>query len=162
MIGLEPALKPAVLHREHSRIIVMATPFTLKEQKFQNLKNLYKDQAEIISLPCPEIVRFVERQEIYSPELLHYLRQQFEPYRNQKIDAIVLGCTHFPFVRKAIQEVAGRDVILYDSAMGVGKQVRRQLESHGLLNTQKERGQVTIINSKGEEGIRLCRKLLYD
>ena len=65
-------------------------------------------------------------------------------------------------MRKAIQEVAGRDVILYDSAMGVGKQVRRQLESHGLLNTQKERGQVTIINSKGEEGIRLCRKLLYD
>ncbi len=162
MIGLEPALKPAVLHKANSRIIVMATPFTLKEQKFENLKNQYKDQAEIISLPCPEIVRFVERQETYSPELLHYLRRQFEPCRGQKIDAIVLGCTHFPFVRKAIQEVAGRDVILYDSAMGVGRQVRRQLEAHGLLNTSGKRGQVTIINSRGEEGVKLCEKLLYN
>lgn len=162
MIGLEPALKPAVLHKENSRVIVMATPFTLKEQKFETLKNKYKDQAEIISLPCPEIVRFVERQETYSPELLHYLRRKFEPWRGQQIDAIVLGCTHFPFVRRAIQEVAGRDVILYDSAMGVGRQVRRQLETHGLLNTSGKRGQVTIINSKGREGVELCRKLLYN
>lgn len=161
MIGLEPALKPAVLHKENSRIIVMATPFTLKEQKFEALKNRYKDRAEIISLPCPEIVRFVERQEIYSPELLFYLRRKFEPYLGQKIDAIVLGCTHFPFVRKAVQEVAGRDVILYDSALGVGKQVRHQLELHGLVNTSGERGQVTILNSKGEEGVRLCERLLH-
>ena len=63
MIGLEPALKPAVLHKANSRVIVMATPFTLKEEKFQRLKARYEDQAEIISLPCPEIVRFVERQE---------------------------------------------------------------------------------------------------
>ena len=52
MIGLEPALKPAVLHKENSRVIVMATPFTLKEQKFETLKNKYKDQAEIIICVC--------------------------------------------------------------------------------------------------------------
>lgn len=162
MIGLEPALKPAVLHKANSRVIVMATPFTLKEEKFQRLKARYEDQAEIISLPCPEIVRFVERQETYSPQLLHYLRQKFEPFRGQKIDAVVLGCTHFPFVRKAIQEVVGRDVILYDSAMGVGRQVKRQLEAHELLNTSGKQGQVTIINSKGEEGVKLCEELLYN
>ncbi|MDO5408888.1 MAG: glutamate racemase [Lachnospiraceae bacterium] len=162
MIGLEPALKPAVLHKENSRVIVMATPFTLKEKKFEDLKNLYKDRAEIISLPCPELVRFVERQELYSPELLHYLRKQFEPYRNLKIDAIVLGCTHFPFVRRAIQEVVGRDVILYDSALGVGRQVRRQLEAYGLLNTSQKRGEVQILNSKGKEGEELCRRMLYN
>ena len=161
MIGLEPALKPAVLHKEHSRVIVMATPFTLKEQKFETLKNRYQSQAEIIPMACPEIVRFVERQELYSPELLIYLRRKFEPYMGQKIDAVVLGCTHFPFVRKAIQEVAGRDVILYDSALGVGRQVRHQMESHGLLNTSGKRGQVTILNSKGEEGVLLCEKLLH-
>lgn len=161
MIGLEPALKPAVLHKENSKVIVMATPFTLKEHKFEVLKNRYKDQAEIISLPCPEIVRFVERQELYSPELLFYLRRKFEPYQGQQIDAIVLGCTHFPFVKKAIQEVAGRDVILYDSALGVGRQVRYQLELHELLNQSKERGKVTILNSKGEEGVSLCEKLLH-
>lgn len=162
MIGLEPALKPAVLHKKNSRILVMATPFTLKGRKFEELKERFEDQAEIISLPCPELVRFVEKQETYSPEILHYLRKQFEPYRDKKIDAIVLGCTHFPFVRKAIQEVAGRDVLLYDSGIGVGKQVKRQLEAHHLLNTSRKRGQVTIINSKGEEGIRLCEKLLYN
>ena len=107
-------------------------------------------------------IKFVERQETYSPQLLHYLRQKFEPFRGQKIDAVVLGCTHFPFVRKAIQEVVGRDVILYDSAMGVGRQVKRQLEAHELLNTSGKRGQVTIINSKGEEGVKLCEELLYN
>lgn len=162
MIGLEPALKPAVLHKENSRVIVMATPFTLKEEKFEKLKERYQNQAEIISLPCPEIVRFVERQETYSPELLLYLRQKFEPFQGKKIDAIVLGCTHFPFVGKAIQEVVGRDVILYDSAVGVGRQVRRQLEAHGLLNTSGHWGQVTIMNSKGAEGVRLCEKLLHN
>jgi glutamate racemase len=162
MIGLEPALKPAVLHKEHPTVIVMATPFTLESEKFKNLKARYEDQAEIISLPCPEIVRFVERQETYSPELLQYLRRKFEPYQGQKIDAIVLGCTHFPFVRQAIQEVAGRDVVLYDSALGVGRQVKRQLESYGLLNTSGKRGQVFIINSKGSQGVELCSKLLYN
>jgi glutamate racemase len=161
MIGLEPALKPAVLYKENSRIIVMATPFTLESQKFNELKSRYQDQAEIISLPCPEIVNFVERQEMYSPQLLHYLRQKFKPYQRQKIDAIVLGCTHFPFVRRAIQEVAGRDVILYDSALGVGRQVRRQLDAHDMLNTSEKRGQVEIFNSKGPEGVELCEKLLY-
>lgn len=161
MIGLEPALKPAVLHQKNSTVVVMATPFTLKEEKFQQLRARYEDQAKIISLPCPDIVRFVERQEIYSPQLLHYLRQQFAPLQEEKIDAVVLGCTHFPFVKKAIQEVVGRDVILYDSAMGVGRQVRRQLEVHEILNTSKKRGTVTILNSKGAEGALLCEKLLY-
>lgn len=162
MIGLEPALKPAAMAKEHPRVVVMATPFTLKEKKFEDLKKRFEDKAEIISLPCSEIVRFVERQECYSPALLYYLRKQFEPYLGQRIDSVVLGCTHFPFVRKAIQEVVGKDVVLYDSAVGVGKQVKRQLEAHGILNTSETRGKVTIINTAGEDGIELCKRLLYN
>ena len=161
MIGLEPALKPAVLHKEHSRIVVMATPFTLKQEKFLSLKARFEEDAEIISMPCPDLVRFVEREELYSPALLHYLRRQFEPYRDKPIDAVVLGCTHFPFARKAIQEVAGRDVILYDSALGVGRQVKRQLEAYDIVNMSCRRGTIEIMNSSGEPGIELCRKMLH-
>ena len=161
MIGLEPALKPAVLHKKNARIIVMATSFTLKSQKYLDLRDRYVDQAEIISLPCPGIVPFVERQETYSPELLAYLHTEFAPYLDKKIDGIVLGCTHFPFVKRAIREVVGPDTILYDSADGVGRQVMRQLESHNLLNTSHVKGTVELLNSKGPEGVELCRKLLY-
>lgn len=161
MIGLEPALKPAVLHKPDSTVIVMATPFTLKEEKFRLLREQYEDQAKrIISLPCPEIVRFVEREEMESPELKAYLRQQFAPYMEEEIDAIVLGCTHFPFVRESIREIMGDKVVLFDSATGVGKQVKRQLKSHGLLNFSQESGRVEILNSKGAEGVALCQRLL--
>lgn len=160
MIGLEPALKPAVLHKPDSTVIVMATPFTLKEKKFRILRARYENQANIISLPCPDIVGFVEREEMHSQELKAYLRQQFAPYMDQRIDAIVLGCTHFPFVRGAIREIMGDEVVLFDSAMGVGRQVKRQLKAHSLLNPASEPGKVEILNSKGPEGVALCRRLL--
>ncbi len=64
VIGIEPALKPAVSVKENPRVLVMATPMTLRETKFHNLMQKFQDQAEIISLPCPGLVEFVERGEL--------------------------------------------------------------------------------------------------
>lgn len=159
IIGLEPALKPAVLYKKNPRVVVMATPYTLQSKKFQQLKARYEDQAEIISLPCPHIVSFVEKLELESPELEAHIREYFAPYMDRPIDGIVLGCTHFPFVMKTIRKVVGPGPVFFDSGIGVGKQVRRMLNLNHMLNPSSQPGEVVFQNSKGEEAVALCRSL---
>ena len=98
IIGIEPAIKPAVeLHRDGD-IMIMATPFTLKNNKFKNLMDNYKKQANIKPMPCDGLVEFIEKGELDSKELKEYLKDRFKEYRNKDIAAIVLGCTHNPFI----------------------------------------------------------------
>ena len=111
VIGIEPALKPAVLSAKHPTVLVMATPMTLREEKFQNLMHRYEQDAEIIPLPCPGLVEFIERGELESEELEHFLRKLFAPYK--KADAVVLGCTHYPFAKKMIGKILGEEVLLF-------------------------------------------------
>ena len=107
VIGIEPALKPAVAH--HRRVLVLATPLTLREEKFVALMHQCAGCAEIVPLPCPELVEFVERGELDSPALTAYLARQLGPYAG-RVDAAVLGCTHFPFARRAIRAALGGNV----------------------------------------------------
>lgn len=159
IIGLEPALKPAVLSKPHPRVVVMATPYTLKSEKYQKLKEKYEDQAEIISLPCPHIVSYVEKLELDSPELEAHIRSYFAPYMDRPIDGIVLGCTHFPFVTRTIRKVVGPGPEFFDSGIGVGKQVQKMLNLYHLKNPSSKPGEVIFQNTKGEEAVALCRSL---
>jgi len=159
VIGIEPALKPAVLFREHPTVLVMATPMTLKEKKFHALMQRFETEAEIVPLPCPGLMEFVERGELESDELEQYLKELFAPY--DKVDAVVLGCTHYPFVRKMIQKVLGEDTVLFDGGEGTARETRRQLAERGWLNTSKKQGNVVFENSAKEERLlKLCEVLL--
>lgn len=159
VIGIEPALKPAVLFREHPTVLVMATPMTLKEKKFHALMQRFETEAEIVPLPCPGLMEFVERGELESDELEQYLKELFAPY--DKVDAVVLGCTHYPFVRKMIQKVLGEETVLFDGGEGTARETRRQLEERGWLNPSQKKGKVTFENSAKEERLlKLCNDLL--
>ena len=162
IVGIEPAIKPAVLDKPNSRIVVMATPMTLKQEKFRTLLEKYEDQAEIIPLPCPGLMEFVERGELESGELREYLVRLLQPVMEKKIDAIVLGCTHYPFAGKMISEVAGKDVQIFDGGYGTAKEMKRRLEAAGLLTNEEKEGQVRFCNSRDtEEERRLCEFLLH-
>ena len=128
VIGIEPALKPAVAH--HRRVLVLATPLTLREEKFVALMHQCAGCAEIVPLPCPELVEFVERGELDSPALTAYLARQLGPYAG-RVDAAVLGCTHFPFARRAIRAALGGNVTLYDGSDGTARETLRQLVRRG-------------------------------
>lgn len=161
IIGIEPALKPAALSGGHPNVVVMATPMTLREAKFQRLMVRFKDQAEIYSLPCPELVRFVERGVLSGEEVEAYLRDQFGSLGGIKVDCVVLGCTHFPFARGAIRKVLGDDVKLFDGGEGTARQMKRRLAECGLSAEEGRKGSVTFINSAGtEEMLKLSRMLL--
>lgn len=159
VIGIEPALKPAVLSKEHPTVLVMATPMTLREEKFHKLMQRFETDAEIVPLPCPGLMEFVERGELESEALETYLTNLFAPY--EKVDAVVLGCTHYPFVRNMIQKVLGENAILFDGGAGTARETKRQLEERHFLKTTEEQGKVIFENSaKDEEILALCEKLL--
>lgn len=149
IIGMEPALKPAALAHPGGTVLVLATPLTLREEKFSHLLEHYQDGARIVPLACPELVEFVERGELESEALLQYLRARLDAYRDQA-DAAVLGCTHFPFLRASIRRVLGAKTVLYDGGAGTARQTQRQLQMHGLLLSSGKEGSVALENSRND------------
>lgn len=142
LIGIEPAIKPAVLENPGGRVLVMATPMTLRQEKFCKLMSKYEDDAEIIPLACPGLMEYVERGETSGKGLQQYLTQLFWDIREEKFDGVVLGCTHYPFVRDAILDALGRDIQIYDGAFGTAKETKRRLEETGLLTNAVLPGKV--------------------
>lgn len=162
IIGIEPAVKPAVEMHRQGVVIIMATPVTLAEKKFNNLMSRYDEEAEIIPMPCPDLVEFVESGKIKGKEVEEYIREKFSEFKDKEIATIVLGCTHYPFVKETIQKVVGKDVPIIDGGFGTSKELKRQLIENDLLNTNCHKGKVEIYNSSEEQDmIKLSKELLY-
>jgi len=160
IIGMEPAIKPAAEAHPGGRILVMATPVTLASEKFRRLMSLHAGEADIIPVPCRELARMVERGILSGDELDAYLAEVLAPHLHRPADAVVLGCTHYPFVRGAIARAAGTDNI-YDGGPGTARETRRRLAAAGLLNPAAGGGEITILNSEENgERLRFCRTLL--
>ena len=107
IIGTEPAVKPAVERHPGGRILVMATPRTLQEKKFLDLWELHRDRAEIVPVPCGGLMEFVEQGILRGSEPEAFLRNLLAPFLTKPVDAVVLGCTHYPFLRAVIRRVLG-------------------------------------------------------
>lgn len=159
-IGLEPALKPAALFKENPRVLVLATPLTLKEEKFDKLMARFEGQAEFIKLPAPELVRFIESGNLDSPEEIAYLEEILAPYAGNKVDAVVLGCTHFPFARKCIQKILGENVQVFEGSKGAASYCKACLEKRNLLNEEGREGVISFENSD-ENKIEASKRMFY-
>ena len=160
IVGIEPALKPAAEYCPQGRIIVMATEVTLRERKFAHLMAQYGTSRDILPLPCPELVRFVEKGILDGPEVEEHLRTILEPGLRADVGAIVLGCTHFPFLRPVLQRVVGPGVRFFDGSEGTSTQTRRLLSERGALRCEGELS-VTLENSLGNpEILNLSARLL--
>lgn len=146
IIGIEPAIKPAVELNEEGKIIVMATPVTLKREKFSHLLEMYGTNKEMVFLPCPELVELIERGVLEGEELRNYIASKLAPYLNSKICAVVLGCTHYPFASKVIKKVVGEAKII-DGSYGTVKQLKNILIKRNELNDSNENGNIEIFNS---------------
>lgn len=150
VIGIEPALKPAVMAKPNSRILVMATPITIHEYKFQQMMESYAEVADIVPLACPGLAEFVEKGIFTGNVIDRYMNQFIGPYVHKKIDAIVLGCTHYPFVKDAILKVTGNETRVFDGAAGTARQLQRQLQAMNLC-TKSGKGSIEVLNSSLEE-----------
>ena len=161
LVGIEPAVKPAATLKPNGRVLVMATPMTIREEKFQKLMAKYEDMAEIIPLPCPGLMDFVERGDLHSEDFRRYLEELLFVHRIHPVDSVVLGCTHYPFAKELIQEILGPDVKVYDGGEGTAREMKRRLTEADLLNPRTEVGTVDFQNSLEDTNkIKLCEWLL--
>ncbi len=161
VIGIEPALKPAVELKRKGQIVVMATPMTLAERKFNNLMNRYKSQAQMYPMPCPGLVELIEQGMVEGEAVEKYLRDKIEPLKEEGIAAIVLGCTHYPFIKKTLSKLLNNEVPIIDGSLGTVKQLKRELIKSNLASEKREGGKVTVYNSlDSDEIIKLSYKLL--
>ncbi|MCR4687431.1 MAG: glutamate racemase [Lachnospiraceae bacterium] len=164
LVGIEPAIKPAVLHNHGGEILVMATPMTIAQEKFKNLLKLYENQAVIIPVPCKGLMEFVEAGIVEGPELDKYFKSTLSPYLNEITESIVLGCTHYPFLKKEIISYLQRDdITLYDGSLGTAREIQRRIKEAGLSNDADRKGNITILNTglnDSEAKIALCHRLL--
>lgn len=165
IVGIEPALKPAVLSKDNPNVIVMATPMTIREQKFHDLMDRYTEQAHIIPLPCPGLMDLVEKGLTEGEEVESFLLKLFSPFDVSKVDAVVLGCTHYPFVAESIAKVLGDKVSLFEGGPGTARETKRRIAEAGLLCDTNEEGKIVFENSlsdtiEKEKKLELCKKLL--
>ena len=157
IIGIEPALKPAVDQFPAGRIGIMATQVTLREGKLAHQLERFP-QAAVSLIPVPGLVELVERGDTRGEKVEALLKTVLSPYRG-KLDALVLGCTHYPFVKEAISHILGPDTVLLDGGEGTAKQTKRCLAAADLLNPGP--GSVQMENSlPGPDILQLCMDLL--
>ena len=150
IVGVEPALKPATMTEGVESILVMATPITLRLDKYQQLAQKWGGSHQVIDAPCPGLAARIERGDLDNPDIVEMLEDLVGEWRG-KADAVVLGCTHYPFVVKQIREVVG-DVPIFDGAEGTARQLQRRLAERGLLTPSSASGRIEFLSSKDEPG----------
>ncbi len=153
IIGMEPAIKPAVEHfkkseqytkyHKHKKIAVMATDMTLREKKFSDLLSKLEMGDSILKIPCPELVELVERGITKGKDVENAIKKCFyaqgvSEELFQDIYSIVLGCTHFSFVKEAIYEVFGKDTAIFDGNEGTARHLKRLVESNERVSLEEK------------------------
>lgn len=146
-VGTVPAIKVAC-DKRFKNTLVMATPATIEsERTYELIRDNKRYDQNIYLLPCPGLAKAIEQND--KEKIKRILQNDFKDYKDKEIDAIVLGCTHYPFIREEILEEMP-NTILIDGSIGVSKEVKRQLEEHGLLNDERVR-KIEIYNSLTEK-----------
>lgn len=147
VIALEPALKPAVAASRSGVVGVLATRRTVASAHFQGQVARYRDVARILPQPCPRLVTLLESGAQDTPEMTAALHDYIDPLLAAGADALVLGCTHFVFLRAAIQHLVGATISLHDSGAGVARVLRDRLQAMAALNPQTVPGSVNFWSS---------------
>lgn len=146
IVGMEPAVKPAIAATHSGVVGVLATTGTLESARFAALLERYAGTVNIITQGCPGLVEQVERGELASAATRTLLERYISPLLSQGADTLILGCTHYPFLTALIQEVAGPDVRLIDTGAAVARQLQQRLPERAAI-TQQEAGLIHFFSS---------------
>lgn len=136
IIGMEPAVKPAALATRNGVVGVLATTGTLQSAKFAALLDRFARSVQVITQPCPGLVECVERGELVGPAVEALLQRYTAPLLAAGCDTVILGCTHYPFLRPALQRILPAEIQLVDTGAAVARQLQARLAEARLLNQQ--------------------------
>jgi glutamate racemase len=144
IVGMEPAVKPAAAASKNGIIGVLATVGTLKSAQFAALLESYGRNVEVVTQGCIGLVECIERGETNTDSTKLLLTRYCTPLLEAGADTIVLGCTHYPFVRELIQDIVGNAVTVIDTGAAVANYLQSTLQSQSLINSLKEEPTITI------------------
>ena len=157
VIGIEPALKVAADRFPGGKVGVMATPVTLREDKFATQLERFPGM-DVKLIPVPDLVELVEQGHTDDASVEALLRPVLQPFAGQ-LDAVVLGCTHYPFAAAAVSRILGENTAVLDGGPGTARETHRRLSEANLL--LEGSGSIQFENSAGDpEKLRLCAALL--
>ncbi|WP_339414196.1 glutamate racemase [Pseudomonas sp. EA_35y_Pfl2_R5] len=133
IIGMEPAVKPAAAATKVGVVGVLATTGTLKSAKFAALLDRFACDVRVITQPCPGLVERIEAGDLSSEQTRTLLQGFVTPLLEQGCDTLILGCTHYPFIKPLLQTLVPPSVSLIDTGAAVARQLQRLLEERSLL-----------------------------
>jgi glutamate racemase len=151
IIGVEPGIKPAAMQSQNGVVGVLATEATLNSDKFNALLATLPKDCRFVKQSGAGLVPLIEAGQADSAQTLELLEQHLEPILEAGADTLVLGCTHYPFLKKAIHQLLGQHITLVDTSHAVVKQLGRQLDSLNKSSAHQEYGSVAFISSQDEE-----------
>lgn len=159
VIAIEPAVKPAAAFTNSRVVGVLATTGTLESDRFASLLERFAAGIEVVAQPCPGLVEQIERGELDGPGTRALVERFVAPLLARGADTIVLGCTHYPFVRDLIAAVAGPQVTLIDAGVSVARQVQVRLGEAGLLCASPAPGRDRLLTTGGPEAAAAAARL---
>jgi len=140
IIGIEPAIKPAALKSSHKAIGILATRGTLSSELFAQTSKLYTRDIKVVEVVGTGLVELIESGKIYTPQMFNLLQQLLKPMLDVKIDYLVLGCSHYPYLIPVLEKIFPPYVKIIDSGEAVAKQTRNVLDSKNILNNNTTPG----------------------
>lgn len=152
VIAMEPGIKPAVALSRSKVIGVLATAGTLESARFFSLVSRHAGDAEVITQPCPGLVEAIEANALNSAATLSLLQGYLQPLLERNVDAIVLGCTHYPFLHEQIASLVGEQVAIIETGAAVARELKRRLLQHALVTPAIGAG-TEVFWSSGDSGV---------
>ncbi len=150
VVGMEPALKPAVEQTATGSIAVLATALTLRESKFQGLLEQFRTGRRIYSIPCPELVTLVEAGTLSGEKADAAVSASLKGLEKANLAAVVLGCTHYVFLKQVFEKELGKKTLIIDGNIGTVLHLKQLLENRNWLTHSQSAGTLQIDNSAGE------------
>lgn len=135
IIGVEPAIKPAAKLSNKGKVALLVTHATANNKRFLALVEQHKQTSEVFIQPCPGLVELVEAGEMHTFACQQLLESYITPLITRGVDTLVLGCTHYPFLREKINTITNQSIAIMETAQPVTEQLKRRLAQHQLLAT---------------------------
>lgn len=158
IIGMEPAIKPALKDNKGKNIAVLATEMTLKEEKFNKLVDSFESSNKIKKVPCSELVNLIEEVDFKKENVDLIIDECLGEI--SEIESIVLGCTHFLFIKEYLKDkLRNENIKIYDGHLGTILNLKRILKEKEILNNENKKGEVIILNSGNEEILKKSQEL---
>lgn len=151
IIGIEPAAKPAIENRGQKKVLIMATPTTIREEKLHNLLKKFSAEEFVDLIAMPKLVEYAESGEFNSKEIEDYLKKQLQEFNLNDYSEIVLGCTHFPFFKEEIKKVVPQSISMIDGSKGVANRLKDILQKNNLLGNNNLKIEYYYSGRKAED-----------